>query len=180
MSSAPSRRAWLLLAGIAAAIGALIWASFVTSTPAGSHRTATPAGSHPHAGKNVGPNLHPRSSDGLNLDATKDIAADPRPPDERRSQIIRHGLDSLQEMKFMHPAVFDDAAKRWGEQPRVKELIARWKVVEESWKTQDDTIKATVAPEMAAMWNEAIALLRQEVERSETEARPAAPAGALK
>ena len=45
----------------------------------------------------------------------------------------------------MTNVVFDDAAKRWNAQPRVKELVAQWKEVEETWKTQDDDAKAAVA-----------------------------------
>jgi hypothetical protein len=73
-------------------------------------------------------------------------------------------------MQQMNKAVFDDAAKRWNAQPRVKELIAQWKEVEEAWKTQDDEAKAAVVPRMEAMWKEALGLLREEVERSAREA----------
>jgi hypothetical protein len=112
----------------------------------------------------------PRSLQGLTLDSKSDISADARPPNDRRESIIRLGLRELQEMKQMNPAVFDDAAKRWNAQPRVKEIIARWKEVEEIWKTQDDEAKATVVPQMEAMWKEALGLLREEVEKSAREA----------
>jgi hypothetical protein len=52
----------------------------------------------------------------------------------------------------------------------VKEIIARWKEVEETWKTQDDEAKAAVVPQMEAMWKEALGLLREEVEKSAREA----------
>jgi len=112
----------------------------------------------------------PRSLQGLNLDGKSDISADARTPNERRESIIRLGLGELQEMKQMNPAVFDDAAKRWNAQPRVKEIIAQWKELEESWKTQDDEGKAAVVPRMQASWKEAIGLLREEVEKSAREA----------
>jgi hypothetical protein len=70
----------------------------------------------------------------------------------------------------MNKAVFDEAAKRWNAQPRVKELIARWKDAEATWKTQDDEAKAAVVPQMEATWKEAIGLLREEVEKSAREA----------
>ncbi len=65
---------------------------------------------------------------------------------------------------------FNAAAKRWNAQPRVKELIAQWKQVEESWKTQDDEANAAIVPQMEAMWKEAIGLMRAEVEKSAREA----------
>jgi hypothetical protein len=104
------------------------------------------------------------------LDDRADISADARTPNARRESIIRLGLGELQEMKQMNIAVFDDAAKRWNAQPRVKEIIAQWKEVEETWKTQDDEAKATVVPRMEAMWKEALGLLREEVEKSAREA----------
>jgi hypothetical protein len=112
----------------------------------------------------------PRSAQGLMLDARQDVSADARPPDARRESIIRAGLGELQEMKQMNLAVFDDAAKRWNEQPRVKEIIAQWKELEEVWKTQGDEAKAAVVPRMEAMWKEAIGLLREEFEKSVREA----------
>jgi ABC-type dipeptide/oligopeptide/nickel transport system ATPase subunit len=112
----------------------------------------------------------PRSLQGLTLDSKSDISADARTPNVRRESIIRMGLGELQEMKQMNIAVFDDAAKRWNAQPRVKEIIARWKEVEETWKTQDDEAKAAVVPQMEAMWKEALGLLREEVEKSAREA----------
>jgi len=112
----------------------------------------------------------PRSLQGLTLADRPDISADARSPNERRESIIRLGLGELQEMKQMNPAVFDDAAKRWNAQPRVKEIIAHWKELEETWKTQDDEGKAAVVPRMQASWKEAIGLLREEVEKSAREA----------
>ena len=104
------------------------------------------------------------------MDEKQDISADGRPPNARRESIVRTGIGELQEMKQMNLAVFDDAAKRWNAQPRVKEIIAQWKEVEESWKTQDDEAKAAVVPQMEAMWKEALGLLREEVEKSAREA----------
>jgi len=100
----------------------------------------------------------------------QDISADGRPPNARRESIVRTGLGELQEIKQMNLAVFDDAAKRWNAQPRVKELVARWKEVEETWKTQDDEAKAAQLPRMQVMWNEAMGLLRAEVEQAASEA----------
>jgi len=112
----------------------------------------------------------PRSLQGLTVDDKQDISADARPPNARRESIVRSGLGELQEIKQMNLAVFDDAAKRWNAQPRVKELIAEWKEVEAAWKTQDDEAKAAVVPRMEAMWKEAIGLLRDEFEKSVREA----------
>jgi hypothetical protein len=112
----------------------------------------------------------PRSTQGLKVDDQHDISADGRPPNARREGIIRTGLGEIQEMQQMHKAVFDDAAKRWNAQPRVKELVSKWKEVEEAWKTQDDEAKAAVVPQMEAMWKEALGLLREEVEKSAREA----------
>jgi hypothetical protein len=112
----------------------------------------------------------PRGLQGLVVDDRQDISADGRPPDARREAVIRSGLGEIQEMQQMNKAVFDDAAKRWNAQPRVKELIAQWKEVEETWKTQDDEAKAAVVPRMEAMWKEALGLLRAEVEKSASEA----------
>lgn len=112
----------------------------------------------------------PRGLLGLTVDAKNDISADGRPPDARRESIVRTGIGEVQEMKQMNLAVFDDAAKRWNEQPRVKELVAQWKEVEVAWKTQDDDAKAAVVPQMEAMWKEALGLLREEVEKSAREA----------
>jgi len=112
----------------------------------------------------------PRGVQGLTLDAERDVSADGRPPNARREAVIRTGLGEIQEMQQMNKAVFDDAAKRWNAQPRVKELVAQWKEVEEAWKTQDDEAKAAVVPRMEAMWKEALGLLREEVEKSAREA----------
>ena len=111
-----------------------------------------------------------RSTQGLTVNDRQDVSADARPPNVRREAIIRMGLGEIQEMQQMNKAVFDDAAKRWNAQPRVKELVAQWKEVEETWKTQDDDAKAAVVPRMEAMWKEALGLLREEVERSAREA----------
>jgi hypothetical protein len=112
----------------------------------------------------------PRSLQGLTVADRPDISADARSPNERRESIIRLGLGELEEIKQMNPAVFDDAAKRWNAQPRVKEIIAHWKELEETWKTQGDEGKAAVVPRMQASWKEAIGLLREEVEKSAREA----------
>ena len=80
------------------------------------------------------------------------------------------GLGEIQEMQQMNKAVFDDAAKRWNAQPRVKELIAQWKELEEAWKTQEDEAKEAVVPRMESMWKEALGLLHEEVEKSAREA----------
>jgi hypothetical protein len=112
----------------------------------------------------------PRSAKGLIPSAQEDISVDARPPDARRENIIREGLGTIQELKFMHPQVFDGAAKRWGEDPKVKALVAEWKEVEAAWKTQDEAAKAAQLPRMQAMWGEAMSLLRTEVEQSAREA----------
>jgi hypothetical protein len=112
----------------------------------------------------------PRSAKGLIPSAQEDISVDDRPPDARRENIIREGLGTIQELKFMHPQVFDGAAKRWGEDPKVKALVAEWKEVEAAWKTQDEAAKAAQLPRMQAMWGEAMGLLRVEVEQSAREA----------
>jgi hypothetical protein len=145
------------------------WFSQTTDEPKAPARPARSAVvTKPGAARPVGA---PRSLQGLTLDSKSDISADARTPNTRRESIIRLGLGELQEMKQMNPAVFDDAAKRWNAQPRVKEIIARWKEVEETWKTQDDEAKATVVPQMEAMWKEALGLLREEVEKSAREAQ---------
>jgi hypothetical protein len=113
----------------------------------------------------------PRSANGLVIDDKHDVSADARPPNVRRESIIRTGIGEIQEMQQMNKAVFDGAAQRWNAQPRVKELIAQWKQVEEAWKTQDDEAKAAVVPQMEAMWKEALGLLREEVEKSAREAQ---------
>jgi hypothetical protein len=112
----------------------------------------------------------PRSARSLGLDAQADISVDSRPPDARRENIIREGLGTIQELKFMHPRVFDGAAKRWGQDPKVKALVEEWKSIEAGWKTQDEAAKAAQLPRMQAMWSEAMGLLRTEVERSANEA----------
>ena len=112
----------------------------------------------------------PRSLQGLTVDDKQDISADARPPNARRESIVRTGIGELQEIKQMNLAVFDDAAKRWNAQPRVKEIIAQWQAAEAAWKTQDDEAKVAVVPQMEAMWKEALGLLREEVEKSAREA----------
>jgi hypothetical protein len=157
----------LMVLGLIAAAG--IWLSFEAAEPkATSARSPKSVNStKPPVPRSVGA---PRSAQGLILDAKQDISADARPPDARRESIVRMGVGEVQEMKQMNLAVFDDAAKRWNAQPRVKELVAQWQATEAAWKTQDDTAKAAVVPQMAAMWKEALGLLREEVEKSAREA----------
>ena len=153
---------------------ALVWAGFtwlgsgssegkVSGQPAVARGTNKPGATRPAVGA-------PRSLQGLTVDNKQDISADARPPNARRESIVRSGLGELQEMKQMNLAVFDDAAKRWNAQPRVKELVAQWQAAEAAWKTQDDDAKAAVVPQMEAMWKEALGLLREEVEKSAREA----------
>ncbi|MCX6889765.1 MAG: hypothetical protein NTU71_10190 [Verrucomicrobia bacterium] len=153
---------------------ALVWAAFTWLTsgtsegkapgqPAVARGTNKPGATRPAVGT-------PRSANGLVIDAQHDISADGRPPDARRESIVRAGIGELQEIKQMNLAVFDDAAKRWNAQPRVKELVAQWQATEAAWKTQDDDAKAAVVPQMEAMWKEALGLLREEVEKSAREA----------
>lgn len=111
----------------------------------------------------------PRSANGLIPSAQEDISVDSRPPDARRENIIREGIGTIQELKFMHPQVFDGAAKRWGEHPKTKALVAEWKEIEAGWKTQDEAAKAAQLPRMQVMWDEAMGLLRAEVEQSARE-----------
>ncbi len=122
---------------------------------------------NPGAARPVGA---PRSANGLIPSAQEDISVDSRPPDARRENIIREGIGTIQELKFMHPQVFDGAAKRWGEHPKTKALVAEWKEIEAGWKTQDEAAKAAQLPRMQVMWNEAMGLLRAEVEQSASEA----------
>jgi hypothetical protein len=152
----------------------LVWAGFTwlasdTSEGKASGRSPTASGTNkPGAARPaVGA---PRSLQGLTVDNKQDISADARPPNARRESIVRTGIGELQEMKQMNLAVFDDAAKRWNAQPRVKEIIAQWQATEAAWKTQDDDAKAAVVPQMEAMWKEALGLLREEVEKSAREA----------
>ena len=137
------------------------------ASPSGAGRTGTPAHGPATPAKRT---AAPRDLQGLVVDDKHDISADGRPPDARREAVIRTGLGEIQELQQLNKAVFDDAAKRWNAQPRVKELVAQWKEVEESWKTQDDEAKAAVVPRMEAMWKEALGLLREEVEKSASEA----------
>ncbi len=157
----------LLALGLIAAAG--IWLSFEAAAPkTTSALSAKPVNSaKPPIPRSVGA---PRSAQGLILDAKNNISVDARPPDARRESIVRMGVGELQEMKQMNKAVFDDAAKRWNAQPRVKEIIAQWQAAEAAWKTQDDAAKAAVVPRMEAMWKEALGLLRTEVEQSAREA----------
>lgn len=157
----------LLLLGLV--VAAVSW--FASAPPAvkpSGARATKPGGE----GKPAGPRKigAPRSANALVPSDQPDVSADARPPDARRESIVRTGLGELQEMQQMNKAVFDDAAKRWNAQPRVKELIAQWKEVEAAWKTQDDEAKAAVVPRMEAMWKEAIGLLREEFEKSVREA----------
>ena len=157
----------LIVLGLIAAAG--IWLSFeATASKATSARSAKSINSaKPPVPRSVGA---PRSAQGLILDAKQDISADARPPNARRESIVRTGIGELQEMKQMNLAVFDDAAKRWNAQPRVKDIIAQWQAAEAAWKTQDDEAKAAVVPQMEAMWKEALGLLREEVDKSAREA----------
>jgi hypothetical protein len=152
----------------------LVWAGFTwlgsgsteskaSGQPAVARGTSKPGAARPAASA-------PRSIQGLTVDDKQDISADGRPPNARRESIVRTGLGELQEIKQMNLAVFDDAAKRWNAQPRVKEIIAQWQATEAAWKTQDDDAKAAVVPQMEAMWKEALGLLREEVEKSAREA----------
>ncbi len=153
---------------------ALVWAGFTwlgsgssegkaSGQPNVARGTNKPGATRPAVGA-------PRSIQGLTVDTKQDISADARPPNARRESIVRTGLGELQEMKQMNLAVFDDAAKRWNAQPRVKEIIAQWQAAEAAWKTQDDDAKAAVVPQMEAMWKEALGLLREEVDKSAREA----------
>lgn len=158
---------------IGLALFGLAWAAFSWLDSGSSEGKATgqPAvvrgTNKPGAARLVGV---PRSLQGLTVDDKQDISVDARPPNARRDSIVRTGIGEIQEMQQMNKPIFDAAAKRWNAQPRVKELIAQWKEVEESWKTQDDEAKAAVVPRMEAMWKEALGLLREEVEKSAREA----------
>jgi len=153
---------------------ALAWAAFTWLVSASSEGKAS--GQLPAARSTIKSSDIPRATSaprgllGLTVDAKNDISADGRPPDARRESIVRTGIGELQEMKQMNLAVFDDAAKRWNAQPRVKEIIAEWQAAEAAWKTQDDEAKVAVVPQMEAMWKEALGLLREEVEKSAREA----------
>ncbi len=154
---------------------ALAWAGFTwlaSDTPEdkASGRIPTASGTNKATTGSRPAASAPRSIQGLTVDDKHDISADGRPPNARRESIVRTGIGELQEMKQMNIAVFDDAAKRWNAQPRVKEIIAQWQAVEAAWKTQDDEAKAAVVPQMEAMWKEALGLLREEVEKSAREA----------
>jgi hypothetical protein len=154
---------------------ALAWAAFTwlasdTSEDKVSGRSPTASGTNKATTGSRPAASAPRGLQGLTVDGQHDVSADGRPPNARREGIIRTGLGELQEMKQMNLAVFDDAAKRWNAQPRVKEIIAQWQAVEADWKTQDDDAKAAVVPQMEAMWKEALGLLREEVEKSAREA----------
>ena len=157
---------WMLLLG-------LIWAGFSwlsSGTPEAKPTVARPTqpvnSATPNVTRSAGA---PRSAKGLVLSDQADISVDARPPDARRENIIREGIGTVQELKFMHPQVFDAAAKRWGEDPKTKALVAEWKEVEAAWKTQDEAAKAAQLPRMQAMWSEAMSLLRAEVEQSARE-----------
>ena len=164
MPLSSSMRLWPLIVGLVAlATLVVFWpASSPRGKPAGVSPAPSPA---PRATSAQRPLGSPRSAVGLNLEASKNIEADPRPPAEAKAAIVRTGIDEIQELKQMNTAKFDEAAKRWGQTPRVKELIERWKGLEESWKTQDEPAQAKVVPEMRAMWREAVDLLRAEVEK---------------
>jgi hypothetical protein len=143
------------------------WFSQTTDEPKPSARPARSAlVTKPGAVRTVGA---PRSANSLIPSAQEDISVDSRPPDARRENIIREGLGTIQELKFMHPQVFDAAAKRWGEDPKTKALVAEWKEIEAGWKTQDEAAKSAQLPRMQVMWKEAMSLLRAEVEQSASE-----------
>ncbi len=153
------------------ALGALALGWWFLPTTGEPKPSARPARSvvvtKPGAARPVGA---PRSANGLISSAQEDISVDSRPPDARRENIIREGIGTIQELKFMHPQVFDGAAKRWGEHPKTKALVAEWKEIEAGWKTQDEAAKAAQLPRMQVMWNEAMGLLRAEVEQAASEA----------
>ena len=162
-----SRR--LVLLGVLAllALAGGWWFSQTTDGPKPSARpTRSAVVTKPGTARPVGA---PRSANGLIPSAQEDISVDARPPDARRENIIREGLGTIQELKFMHPQVFDAAAKRWGENPKTKALVAEWKEIEAGWKTQDEAAKAAQLPRMQVMWAEAMSLLRAEVEQSASE-----------
>lgn len=165
----PASRRPVLLGALALLAFAGVWRfSQTTDEPEPSGRPARSAVvTKPGAARPVGA---PRSANGLIPSAQEDISVDSRPPDARRANIIREGLGTIQELKFMHPQVFDAAAKRWGEDPQTKALVAEWKEIEAGWKTQDEAAKAAQLPRMQVMWTEAMALLRAEVEQSAREA----------
>ena len=170
MTDSASRRPLLLglvLLMLIAVAANWFFASPTGPKPAAPRSARAAAADKPGAARPVGA---PRSANSLKPSGQPDVSADARPPDARREGIVRAGLGELQEMQQMNKAVFDDAAKRWNAQPRVKELIAEWKEVEAAWKTQDDEAKAAVVPRMEAMWKEAIGLLREEFEKSVREA----------
>ena len=157
---------WMLLLG-------LIWAGFSwfsSGTPEAKPTVARPTqpvnSATPNVTRSAGA---PRSAKGLVLSDRADISVDARPPDARRENIIREGIGTVQELKFMHPQVFDAAAKRWGEDPKTKALVAEWNDIEANWKTQDEVAKAAQLPRIQAMWKEAMGLLRAEVEQSARE-----------
>ena len=165
----PASRRLSLLGALALGALALGWWFFQTADgPKPSTRPARSAVvNKPGSTRPVGA---PRSANGLIPSGQEDVSVDSRPPDARRENIIREGLGTIQELKFMHPQVFDAAAKRWGEDPKTKALVAEWKEVEAAWKTQDEAAKAAQLPRMQAMWKEAMGLLRAEVEQSAREA----------
>lgn len=160
---------------IALVLCGLAWAGFTwvvsdTSKDKVSGRSPTASGTNKATTSSRPAASAPRGIQGLTVDDQHDISADGRPPNARRESIVRTGIGELQEMKQMNLAIFDDAAKRWNAQPRVKEIIAQWQAAEAAWKTQDDEAKAAVVPQMEAMWKEALGLLREEVEKSAREA----------
>ena len=164
----PASRRLVLLSVLAfLGLAAGWWFSQTTDEPKPSARPARSAVvTKPGTARLVGA---PRSANGLIPSAQEDISVDNRPPDARRENIIREGLGTIQELKFMHPQVFDAAAKRWGEDPKTKALVAEWKELEAGWKTQDEAAKAAQLPRMQVMWKEAMSLLRAEVEQSASE-----------
>ena len=153
----------------------LIWVGFSwfsSSAPEAKPTVARPAQPVSSAAPNVTRSVGaPRSAKGLVLSDQTDISVDARPPDTRRQNISREFFETVQELKFMHPQVFDGAAQRWAEHPKVKAIRAEWKEIEAGWMTQDEAAKAAQLPRMQAMWKEATGLLREEVEKSAREAQ---------
>jgi hypothetical protein len=165
----PASRRLVLLGVLTLVAFAGAWWFFQTADePKPSARpTRSAVVTKPGAARPVGA---PRSAKGLVLSDRADISVDARPPDARRQNIIREGFERIQELKFMHPQVFDGATQRWAEDPKVKAIRTEWKELEAGWMTQDEAAKAAQLPRMQAMWKEALDLLREEVEKSAREA----------
>ena len=165
----PASRRLLLLGALALLVLAGgWWLSQTTDEPKPAGRPGRSAVvTKPGAARPVGA---PRSAKGLVLSDQTDISVDARSPDTRRQNISREFFETVQELKFMHPQVFDGAAQRWAEDSKVKAIRAEWKEIEAGWMTQEESAKAAQLPRMQAMWKEATGLLRAEVEKSAREA----------